>query len=232
LVDSNFPAYAVDDKTKGARISLFKSLYTNFCRLQFSHVTDKPFAISGLEQRLTDRFEDVSGAGIFGKHKGRCLLWRRAEGVASLKPIEFGIGKPRTQKPPSWSFIAHEGGIEYIDVPGHTVDWDIPGLRLTGTPGNSWLYAEQPSTFDADAFDFETDPESKVVYDMPGDPRGADKCVKIGKSGEAFFYILVVRPAPGAQTRDGRAPYKRAGAGYIPTSWLKNEAKAVKVDII
>jgi hypothetical protein len=232
LGDSNFPAYAVRNTTLGDKITLFKRLYKEYCRLGFSNYTDKPFAISGLEQRLTERFEDVSGAGVFGQHKGRCLLWTRAEDVDSLERIDFGDANPETHKPPSWSFMAHVGGIEYIDVPGRTVDWEIPGLQLTGTAAVSWLNADKRLVFMADARAFGTNRRSKLVYDVPSEQRGEDKCVIVGKSSEASVYVLIVRPAQVAKTGQGREVYRRAGAGYLPTECVKYNIEAVQIEII
>ena len=215
------------EKTKGAQIYLFKSLYTHFCRLQFTRSTDKPFAIIGLEQRLTQQFEDTSGAGVFGKHKGRCLLWRRGDEVDHLDRIIFEDKHPGTHKPPSWSFMAHMGEIEYIDVPGHTVSWERLDLRLTGNAQNSWLYAREPLFFRAEARDFEEktadDSEhSLLVYDRPSEDRHNDKCIIIGTVIDGLRYVLVVRPKGTNEVgRPQKVLYERAGAGYIPISWIK-----------
>lgn len=231
--DSNFPAYVVKEKTKGAQIYLFKSLYADFCRLQFSHITDKPFAIAGLEQRLTKRFADSSGAGVFGRHVGRCLLWRRANEVKRLKRIHFQTTNPENHTPPSWSFMAYVGSITYIDVPGRTVNWENLDLRLTGSSRSTWLYATDPLVFHAKALDFEENSQEygkdwSIVYDNPDEDRANDKCVVIGRVGEVLRYILVVRPTG----KEGRmvAEYERAGAGYIPFGWIK--AKSTAIDIV
>jgi hypothetical protein len=128
--------------------------------------------------------------------------------------------------------MAHVGGIHYIKVPGHTVDWEISGLQLTGNAEQSWLYAKDPLTFQADAWDFKIEPQSDVVYDIPAAPRDNDKCVIIGKSGDAVYYILVVRPAGDANTGIRRASYERAGAGYIPTGWVRTENDSIEIEIV
>ena len=222
------------EKTKGAQISLFQGLYEAFCQLGLSHITDKPFAISGLEQRLTERLEDVSAAGVFGKHRGRCLLWRRAEDMETLKRITFPTTGATTgaHKPPSWSFMAYSGAISYIEVPGDSTAWQDLNLRLTGTGEKSWLYANDPLAFNTRAFDFEialprNDDLWLVSYDIPTEPRKDDKCVIIGKRGEILRYILVVRPE--SQEGASRARYRRAGAGYIPFGWIKSHSLAVEI---
>jgi hypothetical protein len=192
--------------------------------------TDKPFAISGLEQRLTESLEDVSGAGIFGKHRGRCLLWRRAEGTETLNRIAF----PTTgaHNPPSWSSMASSGAITYIDVPGDSTTWQDLDLRLTGTGEKSWLYATDPLAFNARAVDFEillapNDTVWLVSYDIPTECRREDKCVIVGKRGEILQYVLVVRPE--SQEGAQRTRYRRAGAGYIPSAWIKSHSIAIEI---
>lgn len=216
------------EKTKGAQLHLFQTLFAHFCRLNLSHNTDKPFAISGLEQRLTQRIEDTSGAGIFGRNKGRFLLWRRDDGVQSLERIVFNATKSKAHTPPSWSFMAHVGGITYINIPGHTVNWEELDLRLTGSGSTSWLYAEEPLLFRALARDFEVKTEdyseqSMLVYDRPAEDRNNDRCVIIGTVGDKFRYVLVVRPRGENGAEGSQRPlYERTGAGYIPISWIKD----------
>ena len=228
--DSNFPDYVVEN-TKGAQISLFKGLYEAFCRLGLSHITDKPFAISGLEQRLTERLEDVSGAGVFGKHRRRCLLWRRGEDIGALRSINFPTTGPHS--PPSLSFMAYSGAISYIEVPGDSTAWEELDLHLTGTGEKSWLYADEPLAFNARAFDFEialprNDDLWLVSYDNPTEPHKHDKCVIIGKRGEILRYILVVRLA--SQGGVSKPRYRRVGAGYIPFGWIKS--RSVNIEIV
>lgn len=220
----------VKDQTKGARIALFERLYVDYCRLQLSHSTDKPLAIAGLEQRLSESLKDKSGAGVFEKHKGRCLLWRRAHDAKSFERISFADSRYKAYPPPSWSFMAYSGAITYLDIPGGTVEWAPLDIHLTGTGEKSWLYASQPLAFNANVFDFEIKAPLKgnlglLVYDDPDTTCDKGKCVVIGKKGGILSYILVVRP-----TAKNEALYERTGVGYIPSGWI--ETKSIPVEIV
>ena len=224
-------------KSKGAQIHLFISLYVDSCRLEFSRDTDKPFAISGLEQRLTRQLSDVSGAGIFGQHKGRLLLWRRSKTEEQLKRIKFEMSSLKPHKPPSWSFMAYKGAIEYIKVPGKIVNWADLNLRLTGTAETSWLYADQPLIFYASALSFDidvaTDRKHEITFDDPNENTDGHRCVVLGTTtnGESY-YILVVRPRQreaSARCESGRKSYERAGAGYIAKEWVTRESIDIEI---
>lgn len=127
--------------------------------------------------------------------------------------------------------MAHIGGIEYIDVPGHEVDWDVPGLNLTGTAARSWIYAPKPLAFSARAWDFQVQTDARIVYDDPMRPHGVDKCVVVGKRAEAYYYVLVVRPAPNAQAGEQTA-YERVGAGYIRIEAVNRKTNAVEAQLV
>lgn len=232
LGDSNFPAY-VEQQTKGDRISLWEGLYSDYCRLKFSESTDKPLAISGLEQRLSRQFADVTAAGVFGRSKGRCLLWLRADDVPSLHPIQFGNANPGAWNPPSWSFMACMGGITYLEIPGGA-RWEHLDLTLKGDADTLWLYAKQRPIFNAYAYDFEKRAEQDsdtwlLVYDDPNLGVHGDKCVVVGTIGDRLQYVLVVRKAVKVAGETAGDPYERVGAGYLPKDWIHREKIYVTV---
>lgn len=233
LGDSNFPAYAVEEQTKGAQLYFWQHLYAAYCGLQLTHKTDKPFAISGLEQRLAERFQDTNGAGVFGKQQGRSLLWIRANDGEKLQRISFADSQSGTHNPPTWSFMAHVGPITYIKVPGRTANWEKLDLRLTGNGEDLWFNAKDPLLFKATALEFERKAPSDgklclLVYDDPDADQSYDKCVIIGKVGDILSYILVVRPRDKKKANEGL--YERAGAGYIPSGWI--DPKGIAVEIV
>jgi hypothetical protein len=84
--------------------------------LVLSFASDRPIAIRGLEKRLIDAFGTTGGLGVFDIYLHRSLLWHRSSDI--LKPIDEFRGTPV----PSWSWMAHDGAISYLNVPfGHTL---------------------------------------------------------------------------------------------------------------
>lgn len=239
LGDSQFPTYAAKNQTTGAKIIFFQSLYKEYCALQLSQSTDRPFAIAGLEQRFTRALEVTSGAGTFGgQFLGRSLLWRRPDDLDKMKRINFQVPRYLSQmvhQPPSWSFMAYMGAISYIETPGNTVKWEQLDVHLTGTAEGSWLYAPEPLIFKAQALDFEPNalPYSGdwlIAYDDHTVDQTKDKCIILGKTADedGVRYILVVRPK-GANGKNGKPLYERGGAGYVPFGWIKDTSIDVEV---
>jgi len=116
LGDSNFP-HSVDAYVKGMKIQLFQDLYERYSNLALSFTADRPIAIKGLEKRLIRTFGTTGGYGIYDLYLHRCLLWQRSE--HPLKRIVSSHGK----RIPSWSWMAYDGGIKYMDVPFGEVSW-------------------------------------------------------------------------------------------------------------
>lgn len=101
-----------------------------YSRLELSHQKDRPVAIAGLEQRLIG---DLNVFGCFGMLDSnqpgllrRSILWRRAKDVASLKLIDFGNS---VKAPPTWSWMAYDGPIDYLELPFGQVEWEQHDIR-------------------------------------------------------------------------------------------------------
>ena len=228
LGDANFPDYAVGvDSTYGGQIHLFTKLFQRYSRLEFSHVEDRPIAIDGLMDRLTGAFRTQSLAGLFEAFWGRCLLWKRAEDVTRLQKIPLGTHTKKT--PPSWSWMAYEGAISFLEPKGGTVDWNVKGIKLpfAGRSQLSWLktsYSQGSNAIVGDAFDFDLrhDPGNGKIYisydDSEATPPTALKCVVIGSEKEHMtnpttrkhYLVLVSRSA-----RIDEVTYERVGVGYM-----------------
>lgn len=94
-------------------------------------------------------FKACGGYGVFDDKSSsllpRSLLWRRTDPEQGLKPLRRIL--PEGQLP-SWSWMAYDGPIDYLDVPFGEVDWfegdivspwsgngAVPGeLRIAGRP--------------------------------------------------------------------------------------------------
>ncbi|KAK0100157.1 hypothetical protein ONS95_008496 [Cadophora gregata] len=125
LGDPNFPTYGLKG-TKGGDITFYESLYEDYSRKSFTHIEDRPFAISGLEQRLHQALDEKIGSGggfwgIFDHYWGRGLLWQREANVERM--IRLRRGASGREAAPSWSWEGHSGGITFMKPDPHTVDW-------------------------------------------------------------------------------------------------------------
>ena len=126
LGDPAFPTVALKS-SKGAKIRLYEILYKMYSALEFTKMWDRPIAIAGLEQRLVWAFGTHGGYGVFGgQFFGRSLLWKRdgnAEGNEAMKTIEFPVGDRRYYHVPTWSWMAYEGVIGFLEIPFDGVEW-------------------------------------------------------------------------------------------------------------
>lgn len=230
LGDANFPAYTIRPTTTvGEQIDLFIDLFQGYTSLEFSHPEDRPFAIDGLMERLTEAFKTQSLAGLFETFWGRCLLWRRAEGAEPLKKIPHGT---HTRKiPPTWSWMAFDGVVSFIEPEGGQVDWNDRDIVLpfANRTQVSWLntsHRTESVAIRAKAFDFKIaegarESEAFLCYDNgKAPPTGASmKCVVIGSekqqagnAGTKINYVLIVKAISDTPRTTA---YERIGIGYF-----------------
>jgi hypothetical protein len=248
LGDANFPQVAQRD-SKGARIRLFQILYQQYSRLGFSVSTDRPVAIAGLETRLINAFDTSGGFGLFERYLGRSLLWTRATDVPRLAKIHF---QPAQSNPvPSWSWMAYEGAISFLDPPFGKIEWTVdvefraPDYSSGGTPPSRTSRGRMSSNrngrrtelrvvarpFDGAAavVSRATDLLSGIVWDDPtaSHDHGQLRCVVIGRLASESG-----APADPAQkhwvlvVRELRAGlFERVGAGYLPKDIISQGAR-------
>ncbi|KAK4216499.1 hypothetical protein QBC37DRAFT_397678 [Rhypophila decipiens] len=126
LGDPNFPTIAMKS-TKGAKIRLCQLLYETYSALQFTKPQDRSIAIAGLEQRLVRAYDTDGAYGVLDggpSFFGRTLLWMRNARVQdAMHPINFDVASYMYYRVPSWSWMACEGVISYMDLPFSTVEW-------------------------------------------------------------------------------------------------------------
>jgi len=241
---------------KGGQIRLYELLYKQYSRLQFTRVYDRPLAIAGLEQRLIRAFATQGGYGVFTRYFGRSLLWQRDTSATphGMTPIQF----PKTQRyqVPSWSWMAYEGAITFMDLPFGGVDWEEKEIRspwsppspvlvtsatfsthLTSETTATWYTANSNERIDLTAIarDFSASADNLIVYDAGERPKDrTPKCVIVGRQKRAetddkrTYYVLVVAGSPGAS----RHPkYKRIGVGALPGNTITREGSGLKVQV-
>ncbi|KAI1298562.1 heterokaryon incompatibility protein-domain-containing protein [Xylaria venustula] len=243
LGDPRFPKVATDS-SKGGRIRLYEHLYEQYSRLQFTRICDRPLAIAGLEQRLIRAFDTQGGYGVFTRYFGRGLLWQRDTGSSqAMQPIDFP--KSQAYNVPSWSWMAYEGAITFMDLPFGEIDWEERELQspwsthgpvsdssasLTSSSNATWHTTKTKERIDLTVIvrDFRASTDTHIVYDRGDRPKDqVVKCVVVGKrkekaqgNGRQICYVLVV-----AQKKDAGHDtwYERIGVGYLPRNSITLE---------
>ncbi|KAI0976973.1 heterokaryon incompatibility protein-domain-containing protein [Xylaria arbuscula] len=243
LGDPRFPKVATES-SKGGRIRLYEHLYGQYSRLQFTRIYDRPLAIAGLEQRLIRAFDTQGGYGVFTRYFGRGLLWQRDTALSqAMKPIHF----PKSQKynVPSWSWMAYEGAITFMELPFGEIDWEETELRspwsthdlvldslssLRNISNATWHTTKTKERIDLTVIvrDFSSSADAHIIYDGGEWPKDrVVKCVVVGKrkmkveaNSRQIYYVLVV-----AQNKNAGHDtwYERIGVGYLPRSSITLE---------
>src|ERR1700749_4852812 len=111
--------------------------------LAFTNNEDRSIAISGLEKRLIRTFNTRGAYGVFDTFLNRSVLWQR--GGDEMNRISY----PARRSVPSWSWMAYDGRITYVDVPFGQVDW-LPSLRFPfpqDQPGSTDTYNDRMPLF-------------------------------------------------------------------------------------
>ncbi|VTO94283.1 unnamed protein product [Fusarium graminearum] len=225
LGDSNFPS-SIEARYKGGRVMLVQNLYNQYSKRMFWDPQDRPIAISGLEKRLTSAFISRGGYGIFQIFLERGLLWKKSDETGSLKPINF----PPERNVPTWSWMAYDGVISYVEVDFDKVDW----TNEYSSPFVSDSAAKGKWHWEADGTNRPPVLGLRKVRQLKGDelpetisldvPDSSDfrtlRCVVLGKdkpNGNAGphstsyqCYVLLVKPS-----LDVRGVFTRVGAGIL-----------------
>ncbi|KEY64228.1 hypothetical protein S7711_03513 [Stachybotrys chartarum IBT 7711] len=239
LGDPNFPSKLSDGSSRrGEKILFYEDLYCQYSRLDFTRKTDRAVAILGLERRLICDLQARGGFGVFDDGRSllqHSLLWKRGKEVATLTRIDFGLNRAI----PSWSWMAYNEGIDFLDLPLGDVKWlrgeiispwaDPSGEMARGTPEISIL-ARKFTT----RRELTEDSVDSIVYDSPDRvQRQAVRCVLMGKIGnrgtskkeDLIYCVLFVQPqkvAPGtAET------YERVGVGFLAAKVIDLDSPGV-----
>lgn len=257
LGDPNFPAVAIA-ANRGGKIRLYQGLYARYSRLDFSNYEDRPVAIAGLEKRLISSLGLRGGFGMLDDAEPgllrRSLLWRRAEDERDLHFINFSGSNDDTSSigpPPTWSWMAYKGAIEYLDIPFDQVVWETKDLISpwsTNSPG-TWSYSRdisaEPRKLKVIARDFDTAGAAAamtkgtayIIIDMPSLIWLQDetlKCVVLGRlkngPGDATtdtrHFVMLAKPTTGSEAKCHECI--RVGVGYMPGSIIRfGESSAV-----
>ncbi|KAK4896717.1 hypothetical protein LTR27_005311 [Elasticomyces elasticus] len=224
LGDPNFPKVA-EDGSKGAQIHLYELLYRTYSTLAFMNAVDRPVGIAGLESRLIRAFGTDGGYGIFEKYLHRGIMWQRAS--SDVQRISFSRAVDQV---PSWSWMAYQGPIKFVDIPFKSVYWEIEEIQSPWTaepaPTGSRHSTRRrsgaclvviPRIFKSPVS--ATSDECLVFDDGTVDPGPQTRCVVVGRqrhyagsSAARRHYVLLVRQRPRPDL------YERVGVGWLPGS--------------
>ncbi|EGZ73028.1 HET-domain-containing protein [Neurospora tetrasperma FGSC 2509] len=252
LGDPNFPSkLSGAGSNRGEKIRFYEDLYRHYSRLNLTWKKDRPVAIAALEKRLHRDLKSSGGFGVFDDSRSllpRSLLWQRGAEVTSLNKISF---PPDTHtRLPTWSWMAYDGGIDFLDLPLGEVDWDVSEIQGNWTKHQTLDIQRGPQQQEAKEIELSArtrrfkmgttgSKEFDIIYDIPNQVSKETallKCVLVGKlrnndvpKEKTTYYVLVV------VLRDSSLPtemYERVGVGrmlgeYIdldnsqPGNWVK-----------
>lgn len=227
MLDPNFPDRLLESGDKRT-IEFIHFLFQVYSKRHLTEETDRCVAISGLEARIARAKGCESRYGIFQRYLHRNLLWQRSDGE---KTKQIGY---KTRAVPSWSWMAYNGGIQFMDIPFGDVDWNDK-LRFNifkreerhalvtdiGVFRNCSL--EQRDTRYAILDDSSGEKRGWIQYDIEANRDLHTKwCVVVGRRNKKY-YILVVR----LTSVDGE--YKRVGVGQIQSDYVVRQRLDIRV---
>ncbi|KAK1499878.1 TOL [Colletotrichum abscissum] len=197
LGDSDFP-HSIDTYVRGMKIELYQDLYQKYSGLALSSIGDRPVAIRGLEARLIRTFRTVGSHGVFDTFFHRCLLWKKAS--RSLNRIESEL--LRGVYVPSWSWMAYDGEIKYLNVPFNKYSWEAGII----SPFRTWSSQSMKERGEkeglceikAPVWDFRGCDSLKLELDNPDRKLSNLKCVIVARrkdlqgDPQQSHYIIVV----------------------------------------
>ncbi|KAI1854174.1 hypothetical protein JX266_001315 [Neoarthrinium moseri] len=258
LGDAHFPSKLSNESTsRGEKILFYEGLYSLYTRLEFTRISDRPIAIAGLEKRLIRDLKAHGGFGVFDDGRSllqRSLLWRRGREVTALTRIDPDLSSVSV---PTWSWMAYDGGVDYLDLPLGGVHW-LPSTEAIQSPWASegtdtWHTddGKESVELEACARPFAAAPGSRgltthdeimIVYDNPNMMNREDgdlMCVVVGSARnkgsieeDMVHYVLVIALSQGlSYAEDGRQRYERVGVGRMKGKFLdlKSPAQTVVV---
>ncbi|KAJ4387278.1 hypothetical protein N0V93_007867 [Gnomoniopsis smithogilvyi] len=227
LGDSDFPSFGLQFY-KDERIRLVQHFYETYSTLALSYATDRTKAVAGLQRRIARVFNSEVTYGIVWNWLERTLLWRAAQS-GSLTRIVY---TETAEAPPSWSWMAYEGPISFLEIHFAGVEWAGNVHKPSPAEGYERVQAEATGLCLNGA-----DLMERVVLDVQDVESSQDSwmCVLIGKAkpssdGEEVgtaHYVLLIRPisTPGEPSDI----YERVGVATLLASHLTSDTRSVSI---
>lgn len=172
--------------------------------------------------------KSTGGYGIFQSNFHRGLLWHRHHGRPTLERIRF----EKSVQIPSWSWMAFDGEIRYMNAPMGRVVWNkdvVCPFEVPNIKGSIPFEAQHPTEFQAPVRILEGERPRWLIQDEPS--RNLDrplKCVVVGSDKadnnkpQQHYAIML------SSVRENGIHqfYERAGVAYLTEKELgsvKNE---------
>jgi hypothetical protein len=228
MLDPNFPSRLLNSGRR-AIIDFIQFLIEDYSKRELTHETDRKVAMSGLQARIARTIDCEGRYGAFQAYLHRNLLWHAPD--VKLKKIGY------ESYVPSWSWMAYEGGIRFLEkseIPFGCVQW-ITNLRFGEDRDSKYALIADVGKFH-DCM-MESDGNRYALFDLSKTERGwirydvkdgtnllEEHCVVVGSNeGNDHYYILLVRPT----TVDGK--YERVGMGKVSKNCLVRTQANVRV---
>jgi hypothetical protein len=221
------------------KIEYLKEIFSKYSNLDFSpdHRYDRARALEGLERRLQKVYQTRVRHGVLhGPFLGRTLLWQRAEERTPLKKIVFPDDFPNNMRVRSWSWMAVEGPIKYLDPPFSGTNWslDIKSPFISGQVLEDGILTQPVGDLVAIARDIA--PGSTAQYFLDRDEKDTRriKCVIVGtEKGDSETdlnrYVLLVAPI---HTSEDCKDYERIGVAIMSREDIDEKEPSLEIQII
>jgi hypothetical protein len=245
MLDPQFPTRLLKSGYQRT-VEFIHFLFEEYSKRGLTEKTDKCVAVSGLENRIARVKKCQSRYGVFQPYLHRNLLWQRS-GDEKMERIKY-----ETQNVPSWSWMAYDGGIQFMDIPFGGVDWTV-NLRFNKKHSYRWFNRKAKHALVTDIGVFrncslEERDMNYVILDSSRAERGwiwydveaseelhAVLCVVVGREPlkndleQMKYYILVVRPIS-VDSMDSRdSEYTRVGVGWVQGDYVTRQRLNVRV---
>jgi hypothetical protein len=220
MSDPKFPSSMLIHYEK-SRIQLLRYLFERYSGLGLTEITDRPRGIASLEKRIASVFKTESVCGIMMEYCKRGLLWYRTS-ESKMKRIDF---QGTNQQIPSWSWMAHQGKITYMEIPFEEVDWnaEIEVIRHVDEDNQfvEWGLGGTIREFSLDSK--ESQGEARLVFDNEAQAPEKLRCLVVGRLpvqvegrvGDDYEYAVLVL----AELEGYILPvYERVGIAHLKSS--------------
>lgn len=219
-------------------LHFLQSFLEDYSKRGLSKPTDRAVALSGLAARVEATLICKERYGIFDLYLCRNLLWQRSD--LQKKRIDY-----EATQVPSWSWMAYEGGIQFIpltDLPYGELDVFEDLQFAKGVKGalitKVWVFKgchlnreASSETARQHIMDSSGTKRGWVMYDVEdGKDFCQERCVVVGRSrlsrtsNSRDYHILVVRQ----RGREGNK-YERVGIGSIQQGYVLRQEPDVYI---